>query len=416
MISRVQALNYRCLRYTDRPMGAFHVLIGPNASGKSTFLDAIAFLGRLVSDGLETAVLERSRNFQDLVWQRTGTKFELAIEADIPREFRDRLGEQRFSTVRYEVAVGTDAETKQIGLLEERVSFWVTAEAREATRELFPQPVDAPPTIVVPRLPKGTKTIIKKVPGGNDNFYAETGKSYNPSFKLGPLKSALGNLPADETSFPVSNWLRQLLLDGVQPVFLDSFLLREASWPGQGRKFKTDGSNLPWVVEHLKASNEGRFREWIKHVQTALPDLEDVRVVQRDDDKHAYLMLCYRGGLQVPSWVASDGTMRMLALTLPAYLPDMKGVYLIEEPENGIHPKAVEPIFQSLSSVYDAQVLLASHSPVILSLVEPKQVLCFAKHADSGATDIVSGDKHPALREWRGTPQFAVLFGAGVLS
>jgi len=192
-------------------------------------------------------------------------------------------------------------------------------------------------------------------------------------------------------------------------------LLREASWPGQGRKFKTDGSNLPWVVEHLKTSAPDRFREWIKHVQTALPDLEDVRFVQREDDKHAYIVICYRGGLQVPSWVASDGTMRMLALTLPAYLSGLHGVYLIEEPENGIHPKAVESVFQSLSSVYDAQVLLASHSPVILSLVEPAHVLCFAKGKD-GATDIVAGDKHPALREWRGTPQFTVLFAAGVLS
>ena len=39
-----------------------------------------------------------------------------------------------------------------------------------------------------------------------------------------------------------------------------------------------------------------------------------------------HLMLRYRGGLEVPSWVASDGTLRFLALTLPAYLPDMRGV------------------------------------------------------------------------------------------
>jgi predicted ATPase len=414
MISRVQALNYRCLRYIDRPMGPFHVLVGPNASGKSTFLDVIAFLGQLVSDGLEQALGNRSRNFEDLVWQRKGNQIELAIEASIPPELRKSIDEHEFETVRYEVSIGVDAETKEVGLLAERVSFKSGSDDGERVRELFPAPVEPPATLIQTR-PKGTKTIIKKLPGGNDNFYAESGKSYNPSFKLGPRKSALGNLPADETAFPVSNWLRQLLVEGVQPVFLDSFLLREASWPGQGRKFRPDGSNLPWVVDHLRTSDESRFREWIRHLKTALRDLEDVRVIQREDDKHAYLMLCYKGGLQVPSWMASDGTLRMLALTLPAYLPDMRGIYLIEEPENGIHPKAVEPVFQSLSSVYDAQVLLASHSPVVLSLVEPSQVLCFAKDA-SGATDIVAGDKHPALREWKGTPNFNVLFAAGVLS
>jgi len=116
----------------------------------------------------------------------------------------------------------------------------------------------------------------------------------------------------------------------------------------------------------------------------------------------------------VPSWMASDGTLRLLALTIPAYIPDFKGICLIEEPENGIHPKAVETVFQSLSSVYDAQVLLATHSPVILSVAEADKVLCFKK-TDSGATDIVRGSEHPALRNWRGGINLGDLFAAGVL-
>lgn len=58
----------------------------------------------------------------------------------------------------------------------------------------------------------------------------------------------------------------------------------------------------------------------------------------------------------------------------PAYIPGLEGAYLIEEPENGIHPRAVETVLQSLSSVYNAQVLLATHSPVILSLAQPEQL------------------------------------------
>ncbi|OAT82356.1 hypothetical protein A6M21_09435 [Desulfotomaculum copahuensis] len=112
--------------------------------------------------------------------------------------------------------------------------------------------------------------------------------------------------------------------------------------------------------------------------------------------------------------MASDGTLRLLALTLPAYLPDFKGIYLIEEPENGIHPRAVEAMFQSLSSVYNAQILLATHSPVILSQAGADNILCFARTAN-GATDIVPGNKHPALREWRGETNLSVLFAGGVL-
>ena len=112
--------------------------------------------------------------------------------------------------------------------------------------------------------------------------------------------------------------------------------------------------------------------------------------------------------------MASDGTLRLLALTLPAYLGDFSGIYLIEEPENGIHPRAVETMYQSLSSVYDAQILVATHSPVILSIAEPSQVLCFAK-SEMEATDIVLGSEHPALRDWRGETNLGTLFAAGVL-
>jgi predicted ATPase len=125
-------------------------------------------------------------------------------------------------------------------------------------------------------------------------------------------------------------------------------------------------------------------------------------------------MIRYRGGLEVPSWMASDGTLRLLALTIPAYLPDLTGVYLIEEPENGIHPRAVETAYQSLSSVYNAQILLATHSPVILSMVDADKVLCFAK-TPRGETDSVQGSAHPRLKNWKGEVNLGDLFVGGVL-
>ncbi len=169
------------------------------------------------------------------------------------------------------------------------------------------------------------------------------------------------------------------------------------------------------MIADLERKAPDRFADWIAHLRTALPDLKTIRTVEREDDKSRYLVIIYGDdGLKVPSWVASDGTLRLFALTLPAYLYDFTGIYLIEEPENGIHPRAVETMFQSLSSVYNAQILLATHSPVILSISDPKTVLCFAKTSD-GATDIVRGSEHPALRDWRGDTTLGTLFAAGVL-
>jgi predicted ATPase len=164
----------------------------------------------------------------------------------------------------------------------------------------------------------------------------------------------------------------------------------------------------------LRSTYPPRFREWIAHIQTALPDIDDITVYSRPEDKYKVLTVHYRGGLRVPSWAISDGTLRMLALTILAYLPNFQGIYLIEEPENGVHPRAMETVYQALSNVYDAQILLATHSPVVLGLVSPEQLLCFGKTAD-GQVDIVRGDVHPALLGWQSGFDLALLHGSGVL-
>jgi predicted ATPase len=387
MITLVEALGYRCLRHVSQPLGPFHVLVGPNASGKTTFLDVIAFLGQLMSEDVEAVVGERTSNFYDLLWQRTGHQFELAIEAKIPATFLDLLAER--DTVRYEITLGIDPESQELGIQKEAVYL-------------------DPKTAL-----QGTRCVVLKT-AGQDIFSSEVDAKEGPfPLKLGPRNSALRNLPSDESKFPVSLWLRDLLATGVQQITLNSLLLRRPSPPGQARTFKPDGSNLPWVIADLERRSPERKSQWIAHLQTSLPDLEDISTIERPEDRHRYLVIRYRGSLEIPSWMVSDGTLRMLALTLPAYLPDLGGIYLIEEPENGIHPRAIETVYQSLSSVYGAQVLLATHSPIILNLVEPEQVLCFSKTPE-GATDIVRGSEHPALA-WRKETNLGLLFAAGVL-
>ena len=417
MIYLIEAKNFRCLRYIRQPLGPFQVLVGPNASGKTTFLDVVAFLGRLVSDGLDAAIEERTNNFQDLVWGRSGNGFELAIEVKIPEDKRSLLWNKNFDLIRYEVSIGIDKKTIVTAIFSEKALLKRSSEYQPEQKDLFPMYHKPPVTILTPKGSKGIQALVNKVYQGNDNYYSELygpGKGWAPSFKLGPRKSALGNLPEDETKFPVATWLKGLLSEGVQRLILNSMLIRLASPPLQERGFKPDGSNIPWLIDDLKRKAPDNYKKWISHLKTALPELLKIRTIERSDDKKRYLVLCYRNGLEVPSWMASDGTLRLLALTLLAYFPELKGVYLIEEPENGIHPRAIETMFKSLSSVYDAQILLATHSSVILSLVEANKVLCFAKTED-GATDIVLGSEHPKLREWRGQPNLSVLFAGGVL-
>ena len=173
----------------------------------------------------------------------------------------------------------------------------------------------------------------------------------------------------------------------------------------------------------LQQEHRAEYEDWLAHVQTMLSDLEGMRVVEREEDRSAYLMLRYETGVEVPSWMVSDGTLRFLAITLIPYLPhvgQMAGhlagqVYMLEEPENGVHPLALDAIYDSLSSAYDSQVFVATHSPAFLQLAEPSEVLCFAKDKQ-GATDVVRGDLHPILKKWQGSIDINALFATGIVS
>ena len=145
--------------------------------------------------------------------------------------------------------------------------------------------------------------------------------------------------------------------------------------------------NLPHVIHTLETTHPGSHERWVEHVSEALPDVAQVTTRERPEDRHRYLVLHYRSGLsglEAPSWLVSDGTLRLLALTLLAYLQDLTGLFLIEEPENGIHPRALETVLQSLSSVYRAQILLATHSPLVVRLADRDQLLCLARNEQGG--------------------------------
>ena len=423
---RVEALGYRSLRYVSRALGPFHVLVGPNASGKSTFLDVVAFLGDLLRHSPEDAIAGnpqrgiplRATDAKHLTWMRQGNRFELAVEMSIPADRRSRLENGEESVCRYEVAVDVSGPLSIVG-----ETLWLKPRAKtspDASGDqlaLFPV-TPPPPDSIVPapnkQAPKGWRRVVSR---GTEpervTFRSETSGWQNP-FRIGADKSALASLPADEERFPVATWFREMLEGGVQRIVLSSEEMRRPASPGRSRAFLPDGSNLPHVVHALEREHPDRHTHWVNHVREALPDVESVTTREREEDRHRYLVLRYKSGLEAPSWLVSDGTLRLLALTLLAYLPDATGIYLIEEPENGIHPRALETVIQSLSSVYGAQVLLATHSPLVASLAELEQILCFAR-TEEGATDIVVGSEHPRLRKWKGAVDLGTLLASGVL-
>ncbi len=414
MIQQIEATNFRCFSWIQQPLNHFQVLIGPNATGKSTFLDVIEFLSECLNEGLLQAIEKRTSNFFDLLHKGQGQSFGLAVVFSVPERLREEHPE--YDRCRYQMAIGQEDEDDTISILSE--SFWLLKKDAPLTRQkstlqlsLVPMSngESTPPRHL--RAPTGWRTVVNKTAGGNDYFKSET-TEWNFTLRLGATKSAFANLPGEEERFPIANWAKRQLTDGVRFIQLNSRQMRLPCSAFAPTEFALDGSNLPKVIQSVQWEKK-RFARWFAHLRQALPDVKEILVRERPEDRSLYLVLRYQGGYEVPSWLLSDGTLRLLALTLIAYLQKEENTYLIEEPENGVHPTALEIIFQSLSSVYDSQVLLATHSPVLLSLAKPEQLLCF--RLEEGAAYIRTGSETPALQNWSGVPDMGVLFATGIL-
>ena len=407
MVRRIQALNYRCLRHVDvRLDGNFHILVGPNASGKSTLIDVIAFLADTPAfPNIKEVVQQRGPDFRDLVWgRRMGSpRFELALELNA-----EASSETIPQTVRrYEIAVRDDGDGPYIETVQGLAVSTSAYEPRSISR--FPEPLMPVPSILSAGQEQDARVLFrfsKESPHYTDVLERLVKDvDVKRQWTKGEAAGLRERLDAVTATIEFDR-----LRSKVQKLFLDGQKLRTGSPPAHVRTgLESDGANLPWVVQHLREKNEAAFRKWIDHVRIVLPELEDIRVVEREEDRHAYLMLSYGTGIEVPSWAVSEGTLRLLALTLIAYLPNDGKVYLIEEPENGIHPLAIEAVYQSLSSVYGSHVFVTTHSPALLGCAQPREVLCFARDRE-GQTDVRSGTDHPRLVEWRRAADMDLLF------
>lgn len=406
MLRLLSVRNYKCLRKVDTTLSNFHILVGKNASGKSTFLDVMVFLKDLFNTDLYKAVEKRVSVFEDLLWFRQGNSFQIAVEVEIPESIKKKLQDKYFPYkyyyARYEIRVSRSESGLQIE--EENFSIKTSLSKPDASDDII---------IAKPRKKmKGWKKIITRTDPNKAFFKSET-TEWQTTFRIPATKSGLVNLPEDEERFPTALWFREYISNNILPLFLNSKSMKAPCRPDLPYDLLSEGENLPIVIERLKNKKPERFRMWLDHVRELIEDIRDIHVVNRDIDNYKYIQVEFENGEKLPVWNLSDGTVRFFALTVLAYLGENK-TYVIEEPENGIHPKAVDLVYQSLSSVYEGQVFITTHSPVLLSVANLEDLLIFK--LKNGETVIETGESNPELRESSKNLNVYELFMTGILS
>ncbi|MBK6514398.1 MAG: ATP-binding protein [Polyangiaceae bacterium] len=405
MIERLWVKNFRMLKSNAVDLRRFAVLVGRNASGKTTLMSALRFVSHVLSDGVDRAI--------EAALDSGGGGFgDLCFHPDLPIELALELRVDG-SLYRYELGIGTQRSAPQIQ--HERLLRCETEETRQEQRSLFG---DADLPAIIGASMKGWRKIVSKTSEAKDYFQDEK-TSWNTTFRFGPTRSALGNIPEDPDRFRGAIAVRDSLRDGVMMVELDSHMLRLPSRPRSSPLLLRDGSNLAAAARTLEARDPVAYEQWVGHVGEAVEGLEAVETWERPEDRHIVLRGRFRGQHSdpVPSWLLSDGTLRLMALSLLAYAePEgARGIVLVEEPENGLHPLAIQSVHQALTAMQTTQVLVATHSPVFLASTDMKQALVFRRQPD-GTARVERGDEVAALKQWHANVRLTDVFATGILS
>jgi predicted ATPase len=417
MFTRVEVQNFRSLKDVSVPLSNFHVLVGPNGSGKTTFLDVFAFMRDLLdSDGIAGALRKREIRWEDLVFHgEKAYSVAFAFEALIPESVWNGSPSplRKFDSIRYKLEFHKFSNSKEVRVVKEICHLFHSSIPRTLLDWTPPidQFYDAAKTIKA--LPEMNAVPIVDREG--EKCFAIANDTLNQliyTFSNGSL--ALEKIPEDLNQFPVITWLKNQFRKFIQPIELQGEKLRIPSTEEITDKMIPDGSNLPWLIHSLKEEFPDRYQDWIWHLTTGLTNIVSIETIPSADQREMYLEIEYDTGVKAKSWMISDGTLRLLALTLIAYHPNLTGLFLIEEPENGIHPLAIETVFASISHMYDSQAFVTTHSPLVLSLVKVRDLLCFSKNPD-GSNTVIIGTQHPSLVDWKDNANLSILFASGIL-
>ena len=142
------------------------------------------------------------------------------------------------------------------------------------------------------------------------------------------------------------------------------------------------GRNLSTVLEGMQ-KNKDDFETVMEWMTMIVPGLENIRSHRTPLDGRASMAFQESGTkYHFPPGLISDGTIYILCL-LAAVLTRIKapGLTMIEEPERGIHPKAIEQLSQFFRehASDDHQIFISTHNESFVRSAKAEELFFVVK-------------------------------------
>jgi predicted ATPase len=303
--------NWRTFLKADADLGARVFLVGPNASGKSSFLDVFSFLSDLARPGL---------GFQEAVSRRGGVRLLRCLAA---RQDPDL-------TLAVHAGDGHSPAEWEYELV-------------------FNQEGQRRPVVSHERLSRGGEEILVR-PDSEDE--ADPERLNHSLLEQGSLRKEIRDFAAFLATIRYLNPVPALM---------------RAPGHAQGSRPDAHGRD---VIEEITAMPErfqrARLRLILETLQGAVPQLGQLEAY-RDSHGRPHVRALHKHWRPHGAWQTeeqlSDGTLRMIGLMWAVL--DGAGPLLVEEPETSLHPQVIRLVPRMLTHLArrsGRQVILTTHS------------------------------------------------------
>ena len=340
-LSRIRVRNYRSLASLDLDVGPINVIFGPNGAGKSTLLDTLYFFRDCAIRGVEVASSERSHGI-GILWDGAdddgGISIELATDG-----------------VEYGLWFSLSA-----GRLEAFAGEWLQSFSR-------------------------MQTLIHRSPGSDKAFLYHTDlQQIVPVTLREPQKLSLGLFLDFNRGDGEAGYLDHLL-HFIRLYHSRSFFLyrlkRQGSESSHETRLRDLGNNAWSVLRNLqdKRNIDDRYDTIMQYMAEAFP-LFDGIVLEQTGPASVYAGFLEKERRRpILASGVSDGYLQLLLLLTALFSEgERASVLLFDEPEVSLHPWALAVFAKAVKVAaerWNKQIFIATHSPVLISQFEPRDIL-----------------------------------------
>lgn len=374
-IERLIVRNFATLRNIDLKLSDLMVLVGQNDAGKTNVLRALNFLSALSKQDVQTAVA-RLGGIRTLCWAGNYQEgLQITVHGKLPSI-------KKTPSYQYDVALyQKDLSGKVIFGQESLQIEGHTSATREAEM---------------------VKVGSWKTPD------LDSGLLYHAN-----QKSSLSAESSEAQN--IQSWLRSDVVQAIAGALgrLEIYKLNPDSIakPAAIRvdpRMDFDGTGFPTLLESFSSNPERQdaFDDIIENLRRLVPSFHRVGVVTTQHAQHLLKELQFQvrvgeermliGGNQV-----SDGLLLLLGVLVLSR--SNTPLVMLEEPENGIHVRALKELvsmLRELTKTGQLRLLMTTHSPYLLDHLSPEEV-CIVTRNDSGDSRLTTMSEFPELPKWR---------------